>query len=82
MFPLKKILSEIRKEDHRFTFFAEEDVNWGNTGKVEDVDAVLDCDLDIGQWVHLLDWASAGHRNRNIQALSSVQHWNVQRLQK
>ena len=81
IFPEQILMRKKQQDNYGFTVLAEEDVNWSNTGKIEDIDAVLDCDLDIGQWVHLLHWASARHRNRNVQALSSVQHRNIERLQ-
>ena len=37
------------------SFLREEDVDGGDGRKVEDVHVVFDSNLDIGQWIHLLN---------------------------
>ena len=55
---------------------------WGQAGEVEDVHAVLDGDLNIGQRLHLLNRPSRRHWNRHVKGLTSIQHRDIETLWK
>jgi len=59
------------------SILGEEDVERGNAGKVEDVNAVLDGNLNVCEMIHLLDRASAVHGQADVQGLASIQQGNA-----